>query len=244
MTGTITPHQRIKAWSLYRLKTFESCPYRLFLEVVGKQEGPPRDDKHPMVRGLAIHKEAEQFVKGELAELPQSLKKVERYMHQYRDLYVEYPDDTFVEEKWGFDKHWAPTEYFSKDVWLRMSADFVWLDREEQELQCVDYKTGKSFGNEVAHIQQGQLYSISAFMRFPEVDAIRMSFLYVDEGKEKAKVYMRDKMIPYIERFTDRALRLTSAMIFPPKPNRMNCKYCPYGVDHGTNACAYAVGPT
>ena len=62
----------VRSWSYSSLKTFESCPYRLYIQKVKKIQEPssPAAD-----RGTKIHQEAEDYVRGELGELPESLKK-------------------------------------------------------------------------------------------------------------------------------------------------------------------------
>ena len=91
----------ITAWSYSALKVFEECPYRSYIQRVKKVPEPssPAAD-----RGSHIHQEAEDYVKGELGELPDSLKKFKDDFEELRHLYAEAQVE--LEGEWGFTKEW------------------------------------------------------------------------------------------------------------------------------------------
>ena len=74
------------AWSYSALKVYEECPYRSFIQRVKRIKEPssPAAD-----RGTAIHQQAEDFVKGELGELPDTLKKFHDEFDQLRALFAD-----------------------------------------------------------------------------------------------------------------------------------------------------------
>ena len=62
----------VPAWSYSALKTYEACPYKTYIAKVKRV----REDFGPAAeRGTRIHDEAEQYVRHELGELPESLRK-------------------------------------------------------------------------------------------------------------------------------------------------------------------------
>ena len=60
----------IPAWSHSTLKTYETCPYRIYISKVKRIS----EDYGPAAkRGSVIHEEAEHYVEGTLAEFPDCL---------------------------------------------------------------------------------------------------------------------------------------------------------------------------
>lgn len=240
------PKYPVPAWSFSVLKDFESCPFRVFLAKVEKAPepeyvAPEPNAEHPLERGNRVHKEAENAVKGE-GPITKDLKKFAGRVEELNEAYEE--GRVMVEQEWGFDENWSITDWRDwANIWLRVKCDVV-EQIEPQVLHIDDWKTGKSMGNEVKHREQLQLYAISGFMRLPEVNIISGAMLYLDEGPKKTLVqtFTRDKCATMLHRWTLRAQRLTKALAFPPKPNRHNCRFCPFGISNGTGFCQYAVG--
>lgn len=229
----------IKAWSFSRLMNYEECPYRVYLSSVEKLPMPEIDDPaHPLIRGNRIHDEAERFVKGE-AELTPDLKKFEDRLTWAREEYAE--GNVNVEEEWGFNNEWGVTGYWDDDVWNRTKLDLM-IRLDEKAALIVDHKTGKKFGNEVKHISQGQLYVVTTFLKFPELENIRVEFWYLDhKDTTLGRDYTRAQLPRMLARWAERGNRLTTATHFPPKPNKKNCRFCNFGIEKGTGACPYAV---
>jgi len=226
------------AWSISRLFDFEVCAYRLFLKVIKKSPQPELADNHPMIRGRCIHEEVEEYIAGRTEDFPSSGKKLKHILDECREQYSE--GTAQVEEKWGFTEEWGITGWWDKDIWLRMATDY-WQRPEPDVGLVYDWKTGKSFGNEVKYMQQMQLYACGAFMRWPELEYLDVSLGFLDDGQVRTKNFRRDDKIPkLVSRFTSRAQKLTDNIDWRPRPNAMNCKYCPFGTANGTGVCVYA----
>lgn len=234
--------KKVNAWSFSRLSNFERCPYSVYLASIAKEPGPEKDpDKETAAdRGSRIHKEAEDYVQNEIEDLPHTLRKLEPEFKMLREMYHE--GILEIEQDWGFDQNWETCGFFDDNVWLRVKCDVV-IHHDEKTATVIDHKTGKSFGNEVKHISQGQLYAIATFMKYPKLERIDVEFWYIDEGKTKKKSYTRSKIIAPLERFNNRGLALTTCVSFQPKPNIHNCMWCDYGPNKGTGVCTYGVEP-
>lgn len=233
------PEPPVKSVSYSKVKSHEKCPYKTFLSGVKKEKGPKRDENHPAERGERIHKEAENYVQGVIETLPASLKKFKDKFKELRELYDE--GVIKVEDEWAFDQAWNVLDHwYGDDVWLRMKADAMQFFEKSGAL-IIDYKTGKSYGNEVPHTQQGQLYAIGAFMRYPDLEVVEVQFWYLDEGRVTKKMYKRDQIGRFLARFMERFNKLTTCVNFTPKPNIHNCKWCDFGPEKGTNVCPYGV---
>jgi RecB family exonuclease len=230
---------RIKAWSFSILKDFEACPYRAYLHRVEKSPLPAIDDDpdHPLTRGNRIHKTAEAFIRGE-GEITHELHRVAPLLGELREAYTN--GQVELEKKWAFDREWGTTDWTAEDCWLRVICDVV-EHFPNHTARVRDWKTGKSLGNELKHQQQQQLYAIATFLRYPHLTHVQTTMEYTDEGKQKVSNYTREALPALMQRWTERGLALTNAIAFPPKPNRGNCRYCPFGPDNGTGACPYGV---
>lgn len=236
----------INFWSFSAVTNWESCAYFMYLDRVEKAEKPDVSDdpKHPLVRGDRVHTEGENYVKGE-GPFTKDLKRFTESFGQLRRLYDE--GLVRVEEKWAFTEEWGVTTWEDKENrWLLIICDAVVLDIQDGEVKSVriiDYKTGKSMGNEVKHQQQLQLYAVAAALMFPEATVFTGEMWYLDEGKSLVRRFNRSQIAGFAQRWWKRGKALTSATVFPPKPNTRNCKFCDFGPNKGTGVCPYAPDP-
>lgn len=227
--------------SFSRLEIFEKCPFQVYLKYVEKRpEATDPKRQAALDRGKQTHEAAEHYVKGETETLPKELSHLVTELDEAREAFRN--GQVSVEENWGFRLDWTQTGWFDTDVWLRMALDRVdWLDAERTAARVVDYKTGRKDGNEVKHNQQGQLYMLGTFARFPALQAIEVRFDYLDHKQKTTKRYTREQGMVFMPRMDARLKALSEATVFPAKPNRINCKWCPYGVNRGDGSCEFGV---
>lgn len=230
----------IKTWSFSRISDFEKCKQLAKLKYIDKIPEPPRPlpagkTEHANDRGTRIHEGAELFVKGGVELIPE-LKDFAEQLEWLRDLYSQ--GKVSLEGEWAHNREWLPVAWASSDVWCRMKLDaFVTLD--ETHGLVVDYKTGKRIGNEIKHTEQGQLYQLSCFLRYPKLEVVDVEFWYTDQGETDRKTYTREQGMLYMQKFEKRGTMMTECLDFPPNPNRFSCKWCPYN----GNACLDGVKP-
>ncbi len=240
----MTVIERIKSWSFTRWDKYVKCPHAAYLAYIMKAEQlyTPKVEK-ALKRGRDVHDMAEQFIRGDLADMPSELAKFADQFNEFRAIYAEDPSLLEMEEEWGFDEQWQTCDYWDKEViWLRVKLDRLhWLDQEHTAADVVDYKTGRKWGNEVKHNQQGQLYAICSFIRYPTLQTVTVSMMYLDEGNPTKKTYTREQAMAMMPSWDNRAREMTQATVFPPRPNKINCRWCPYGPSNGTGACDYGV---
>ena len=213
----------IPAWSYSSLKTYESCPYRIYIAKVKKVQ----EDYGPAAeRGTQIHQQAEDYVKGELGELPDTLKKFTSQFESLREMYADAKVE--LEGEWGFTIDWETCDWMAPNVWARVKLDAI-VHESETSARVIDHKTGKQFGNEIAHSQQGLIYAIGTFFRFPHLESLNTEFWYLDHGTTMEKVYTRDEAMMFMPKLQERALDMTTATKFSPHPSQYNCRWCSYG---------------
>ena len=228
----------IKTASHSRLMDFESCNFKAKLKYIDKipepeRPLPPGKSEHANDRGTRIHTAAEMFVKGGI-ELISELNTFKTEFLKLRELYKQ--KQVSLEGDWAVDKDWNPVAWQSADVWNRAKLDaFVRLSKTRAVI--IDFKSGRRFGNEVKHAEQGQLYQLMAFMRFPELEEITVEFWYVDLDDIMSMAYTKPQGLRYIRNFNTRIIKMLSAETFPASRNKFACKYCPYN----GNACTVGV---
>ena len=204
----------IIAWSYSALKVFEECPYRSYIQRVKKVPEPssPAAD-----RGTQIHQEAEDYVKGELGELPDSLKKFKDDFEELRHLYAEAQVE--LEGEWGFTKEWEICGWMEGRTWARIKLDAL-VHQDEQSARVIDYKTGKKFGNEISHSQQALLYAIATFLRYPDLEFVQTELWYLDKNETTKRSYTRAEAMEFFPAFNARAVRMTTETEFNPTPSK------------------------
>lgn len=228
----------IKTTSFSRLQDFEKCKYLAKLKYVDKvpepaRPLPPGKTEHANDRGTRIHENAEHYVRGNV-ELLKELAPFKEDFDELRSLYAE--GAVTLEGEWAVDKDWNPVAWASDTAWCRMKLDAMVLT-SPTSARVIDYKTGKRYGNEVKHTEQGQLYQLATFLRFPDLQHITVEFWYTDLGERDIKQYMRVQGISYFDKYHKRFAAMTDCMDFPPNPNAFSCRWCPYK----GGACEYGV---
>lgn len=235
----------VPTWSFSRLKAFESCNYKAFL-MYSEKRSQEHMDMTAANRGTKIHNDCELFVRGE----GPITKEMKRFADYFETLKVRYQNgEVELEENWGFTKDWETTGYFDDDIWCRMKLDnFIYDDYSNAKNRFIpvsatatDYKSGKKYGNEVSHSQQGMLYVLGSFLRYPTLEECTTDFMYLDHGVNMTKYYTREKAMKFLPSWNERALKMTTAEDFPPNPNKITCMWCPYGPQHGDGSCKWGV---
>jgi hypothetical protein len=230
----------IKAWSYSRLTDFEACPYRAKLKYLDRIPEPLRPLpvgklEHANDRGSRVHEAAELYVRGGVELVPELRGRAEGF-GVLRELFKA--DKVDLEGEWAFSREWSSVAWQSEDAWCRMKLDAL-VRESSTHARVIDFKTGKILGNEIKHTEQGQLYQLATFIRFPDLETIDVEFWYVDHPiKDDVKTtYTRQQGTRYFDKYHSRGAKLTDCLDYKPNPNVYSCKWCPY-LD---NACEYGV---
>ena len=213
----------VSTWSYSSLKTFEECPYRIYIQRIKKIPEPPSAAAD---RGTAIHKLAEQYIKGELGDFPPELIKFKSDFEELRALFAEAKVE--VEGEWGFSIDWEAVGWMVPQTWARIKLDAM-VHQDETSARVIDFKTGKKFGNEIPHAQQCLLYAIAAFFRYPLVENVRTELWYLDKGEQTLRSFTRTEAMQFAPGFHRRGIEMTTCEDFTPKPSKDACRWCPYG---------------
>ena len=132
-----------------------------------------------------------------------------------------------VEGEWGFTLDWETTGWMEHNTWARVKLDAI-VHETDTSARVIDYKTGKKFGNEIAHGQQALTYAIGTFFRYPDLEHVQTELWYLDQGETTFQSYTRDEAMTFMPGINDRALTMTKATNFPPNPSNSTCRWCSY----------------
>lgn len=227
--------QRITAGSFSRVYDFERCAAKARFKYVDRIPEPPNPYSE---RGIAVHKNHEQFVKGETDEILPDLEKFRPEMVSLRERYKA--GHVEIEEEWAFDRDWKKRDWRDyENVRMRMKLDAM-VHLSPTLGLVIDVKTGRRFGNEIKHAEQGQLYAGAAFLRYPTKERVLVEMHYVDQKDDD-----RLSQVEYSPQFGAKAIvsfekrldKMIAATVFPPRPNILNCRYCSYGRHKGNGHC-------
>lgn len=237
----IAPTPRLTAWSFSRLMDFEKCAYMFRLKHIDKVStdiGGVAAPNPYADRGIRIHTASEDYITGKTTVLDPDLVNFSAELLSSRERFKN--GQVEVEGEWAFDNKWQACDWRAYDkVWVRIKLD-QYVNLSDDVGLVIDTKTGKRFGNEIKHGEQGQLYAGAAFLRHPEKKKILVEMHYVDQpaGQNLSQIeYQPGYAAKALVNFEKRATKLLTATMYPPRPNIFNCRYCPYGKHKGNGFC-------
>ena len=227
----------VGAWSMSRLFDFESCPHAVYLSKVEKMPAPSGPAAE---RGTQIHAHVEGYIRADHAEVIKEMRGFLPLIDHLRAQFAEARAE--VEGDWAFDRTWGVTAWEARNAWARFKLDAIEFE-DDTSAVVIDWKTGKKFGNELKHQQQGMGYAIAAFLRYPNLEFIKVKFAYLDQNQELLGSYTRVQAMLLKPMLETRADKMTTCQAFDPKPSFHACRWCPHAkVQEGMSepACAYA----
>ncbi len=234
MRGVAREESMIPQWSYSRLGCYERCPKQAEFQFIKKIKEP----QHPaMERGKNIHQLCEDYIRGNIEEIPKELSEFEDAFDMLKDLYLH--GHVICESDWAITTEWQKTGWFAEDTWGRAKVDaFVYEEGLSKEARVIDFKTGRYQGNQEAHREQCEFYGSVALNRYPELESIITEMWYLDHGKIDRYVYTPASIKFKQERIHNRAMAMTTATEFPAKPSKFGCKWCYFGQQ---NMCREAI---
>jgi hypothetical protein len=199
----------MRSWNYSKLKRYETCPYQLVLA----DQYPQTPNEH-MTRGIAVHKQCEDFLNGEgpLPNFPFFTEGL-TYLTQ---------QNTKAEVQWGLANDWTPTDWTS--AWGRCVIDAFY--ETPTALVLIDFKTGKP--SPVSHQDQAQTYAIAGHSYFPQYPEIHTQFWYLDSGKCAQTTFTPPLIYRYRTVLNTRIQRMINDTHMNPKPNKYVCQWCNY----------------
>lgn len=236
--------KQLKSWSFSRYRDYVECPLKARFKHVDRIKEPEND---AMRRGTAIHKLAEDYIKGKKRTLAPELKSFEGIFAMLRAQYKKKINGMVVEDTWAFTKDWTETQW---DDWVgcmvRIKLDCAHHE-DEETLIVTDWKTGKFREEKNAEYEeQLELYALAALLLHDHIQQVKPRLAYTDlgifyplEGHER--VFTR-KDIPKLKAlWAKRTRKMLADTVFKPTPSDQ-CRWCFYRANNkakGGGQCIY-----
>lgn len=217
-----------KSWSYSALDVYRGCPLRAKLRYIEKVPDPGNKYSN---RGNDIHADLENVVVNG-APVPPYAAHFGPLLEQMQQT------ETICEKMFMFDSTWKPTDDRSK-VWLYVKQDLV-VVAEPEFVLTVDYKSGKKFGNEIKHMAQKTLYSIAAWILWPNMPEYIAEMWYIDQKELTSKTFTPQELERARARLDAEVARMFDDRTFRPRPTKDNCRWCPYG-PRGSGHCPVGI---
>lgn len=226
---------KLTSWSFSRYSDYKQCPAKAKFKHIDKLKEPPNK---AMLRGLAIHGMAEDFIKGTVRRLPEELATFSDDLLLLREWYGTHEGSVLVEESWAFTREWDATEWSNwSECYLRVKTDVAFYDNAAKtKLTIVDWKTGRQRPEKEAdYVEQLELYVLSALKLLPNVVEVRPWLAYVDSGSiypDSTTVYTREDLTNLTTIWERRITPMMEDTVFPPNPGNA-CTWCHFKKANG-----------
>lgn len=203
-------------WSYTSLSLYETCALKYKYRYVDgiKTPMPPS-----AARGVAIHENAEAYVRDPGTRLESELLPHKAVLDELRGLGAE------PEAELWLDAQWRPATYQAR--WLECKLDALVL-YADNTADVIDYKTGKIYDN---HAAQMRLYA-AAVRAVYNVDAVGTHLVYLDQGETVRDMHKGVHLDAMLPAFTSRANKMLNDTRFGATRGR-HCNWCDYNKSKG-----------
>lgn len=209
--------------SYSKIVTYEQCPRKYYYSYVLKL--PRKEKDWSRDRGVIIHKKGENFLLGKIKGVPDEFKLYEAELKNLKR-YKAIP-----EEDMSFTREWQSCAWNDWDSVWNISRVDAGLESDDTA-HIIDYKTGKVYDT---HKDQSDIYTLSAFVKYPNVEFVSTEFWYLDQPNEDPGCweYERDKHFEYLKRmFIKRTNKIKNEKSWKCKPS-FKCAWCDYSKKEG-----------
>lgn len=219
----------LTAWSFSRYSLYKQCPAKFYYSTILKLEEPKGA---ALERGGAIHDQADDFVKGKVKKLPDTLT---HFAPEFRRIQVKFkkePTAIVAESEWAFTRAWGPSQWKDWDnCWLRVKVDLA--ERVGNIVTITDWKTGRYRpDNREDYLEQLELYGVGALHVYGAIPDLHVKarLVYLDANviypEPGAETIVTAKDVPALRKTWEKRVQsLFADKTFAPKPNQF-CRFC------------------
>jgi len=209
-------------WSFTKLTRYEKCPFSYDQRYNQRIPDPPGK---AAARGIELHSTAENFVKGTVENLPESMAHSE-YLVGFKERKAHSELEVYFNKKW---------EVTSKEEhWCVMKMDVVELMGDQ--VHVWDLKSGKFYPS---HFDQFMFYGMGALLKYPQANVALTGAIYIDqpEALPVQRSENRERLPSLISYYENRLSKLLEDTKFDPNPGK-HCLWCNYSKKKG-GKCRY-----
>lgn len=189
-------------YSFSKIATHKGCNRKFKYNYIDKAPRQKRD-MTALLKGGAVHSILEHFPEAT------SHKLAAKYFHiAEKFLKTElgtkyYTNQSVREYDFGLTYDLQPTSYSDKEALFRGSVDFI--SNIDNILHLVDWKTGKYKDPKWQDFDQLMFYAIYFFIKQPNLNYIRISYVYVEHENMENTITLERK---YLQNYIDQLLGL------------------------------------
>lgn len=210
-----------RAWSFSAYGLYTQCPFKYKLKKIEKLEEPTGPAAQ---RGIDIHAKGEKYLK-EGGRMPKEYKDFNHDMKWLRDMGAE------AEKRIAVTEEWRLTDFFGKDVWLRLVIDAEVFNESRTACIDVDFKTGKIRDG---YIDQIELYIATQFAIYENLEYAGAELWYLDHGECKGRdnLYTPSDGERLRKQWERKVTPLMNDKKFKPNPSYL-CGWCHFRKENG-----------
>lgn len=212
-------------YSFSKLATHKQCNRKFRYNYIDKA---PQDkmDMTALLKGGAVHSIIEHYPVESTHKLaPKYQHIVDKFISTHLgEKYLTV--DSIREFDFGLTKDLSPTTYSDKEALFRGSVDFICTI--DNVLHLCDWKTGKYKDPKWQEYDQLMFYGIYFFQRYPNIDTIKISYVYVEhENMENDIVLERKYLDTYVSQLVELITNVETDEEFLKNPSKL-CDWCQF----------------
>jgi len=213
-------------YSFSKLSTKVQCARKFKYQYIDKVKPEEDVDKTALYKGRAVHSILEVYPEQSTHRFAEKYQPIANKFIK-SDLGQKYLNCESVKEvSFGLTHELLPTEYKDKNALFRGYIDFVTL--LDNTLYLIDWKTGRIKEQKWQDFSQLTFYAIYFFQKFPTVNNIKISYVYVEhENVENEILLQRSSLEVYTRDLVSLILDLEADTEFKKCPSRL-CSYCKF----------------
>lgn len=212
-------------YSFSKLSTHKQCNRKFKYNYIDKAPKSPMD-MSALLKGGAVHSILEHYPNSSTHKLAPKYQYIADKFIQ-TNLGEKYLTQESIREfDFGLTKYLEPTEYGDKEAMFRGSVDFICTI--DNVLHLIDFKTGKYKEPKWQSYNQLMFYAIYFFQRYPNIDIIKISYVYIEhEDHENDMILERKYLDTYVSELIDLINNVENDNEFIKNPTKL-CNWCEY----------------
>lgn len=220
----------MRAWSPSRLFDYETCPALYKYRAIERRPEPVGGPDHPLVRGLRVHKEIEDYISNG-GPLTEEIKPIEALLSTMREGAKQGLVKT--ELQLALNEKWEPTRWFARDAYVRCKVDALsTMDPEQPHVW--DWKTGRYRDGDEKYADQMGLYGLATLASGFGKLKVEPHLCFVDSGGRgpPTESVWRKDLPALVAKWTERVQPLQNDTVFAPRAN-YTCRWCAFAKSKG-----------
>lgn len=223
-------------YSHSRLDEFRSCPHKFKLKYIDKVKVPFVTNL-ALYRGSYIHERIEHHynqIDFKINDVftQEEKEKCDVIVESFKNSVIGqyyYNKHGLHEQEFGLkvvDGKLQVCDYNDPDAWVRGKIDYSYF--EGVKLTIVDWKSGKSkVDSEYFKNDQMIMYAVWAFTKYPEIEELDTSFVYVEHNNERKETFYRANLKEYVKKLFIDTKACENGERYPKTVGPL-CDYCDF----------------